>query len=164
MRVRSGSTARITTRPPDSTSWSLRARQSSPTTRTWPTGASLGADDGPSPPRPPAEEPDLQPLDHRRADDEHDVPRRRNQKQRREDSEDEQQLTELPWGSSDDDDGRADVDVLEQPLRLGHPHADAAVRGRIPDRGSVRSPMDADGRGREPHPTRAEGVPGPGRD
>ena len=45
----------------------------------------------------------------------------------------------------------------------GDAHADAAVRGRVADRRGVRRAVDADVRRRDPHPARAERVPGPGR-
>ena len=46
----------------------------------------------------------------------------------------------------DDEDGRADRDLLEQPLRLGDLHPDAAVRGGVADRGGVGRAVDADAR------------------
>ena len=58
----------------------------------------------------------------------------------------------------DDDDRRAEVDVLEQPLGVGDPHADAAVRGRVADRRGVGRAVDAHEPAVQPHPARAERV------
>ena len=58
----------------------------------------------------------------------------------------------------DDEDRRADLDVLEEPLRVGDRHADAAVRGRVAERRRVGRAVDADGRRRDSHPARAERV------
>ena len=58
----------------------------------------------------------------------------------------------------DDVDRRADVDVVEQPLGLRDVHPDAAVRGRVAERGRIGRAVDADARRREAHPARAERV------
>src|SRR4029079_18482414 len=58
----------------------------------------------------------------------------------------------------DDEDRGADLDTIEEPLRVRNTHPDAAVGGRVPDRGRVRSPVDSDSRGREAHPASAERV------
>ena len=63
----------------------------------------------------------------------------------------------------DDQDRRPELHVVEQPGRVGDVHTDAAVRGGVADRCRVRRPVDADARRREPHPARAERVPGAGR-
>ena len=55
------------------------------------------------------------------------------------------------------------VDVVEQPLGVGDVHADAAVRGRVADRGVVRGAVDADARApRGPSSACRAGCPGPG--
>src|SRR5918992_1324089 len=64
----------------------------------------------------------------------------------------------------DDEDRRPDGHAVEEPLRVGDLHADAAVRDGVADRGRVRRAVDADERRRQPHPPRAERVSGPGRD
>src|SRR6185295_3253161 len=58
----------------------------------------------------------------------------------------------------DDEDGRADLDALEEPLGVRDAHADAAMRGRVADRGGIRSPVDAYAGRREAHPPCAEWV------
>src|SRR5689334_10967277 len=58
----------------------------------------------------------------------------------------------------DDEDRRADVDVVEEPLGLRDQHADAAVRGRVADRRGVGRAVDADAGHAEAHPARAERV------
>jgi MFS family permease len=64
----------------------------------------------------------------------------------------------------DDVDGRPDFDLLEEPLRLGDRHPDAAVRSRVAERCRVRRPVDSDRVRREAHPARPERVPRSGRD
>ena len=73
-----------------------------------------------------------------------------------------------PWATSfarerhryrdDDEDRRPDLHVPEQPLGVGDPHPDAAVRGRVADRRGVGRAVDPDVRRRDPHPARAERV------
>src|SRR5919197_4804700 len=64
----------------------------------------------------------------------------------------------------DDEDGGADADALEQPLGVGDPHPDAAVRGRVADRGGVRGAVNADARRAQAYPAGAERVARAGRD
>src|SRR5690242_12899158 len=68
-----------------------------------------------------------------------------------------------PRDETDDEHGRADVDVVEQPLGLRDVHADAAVRLAVADAARVRRPVDADARRRDAHPARAERVARAGR-
>ena len=54
------------------------------------------------------------------------------------------------------------VDALEEPLGLGDPHADAAVRGRVADRGGIGRAVDADAGAERPIQRVPSGLPGPG--
>src|SRR5438093_6727880 len=56
------------------------------------------------------------------------------------------------------DDRRAELHVMEEPLGVRDVHADAAVRRRVADRRVVRRAVDADARRRESHPACAERV------
>ena len=64
----------------------------------------------------------------------------------------------------EDVDRRPDVDLIEQPLDLGDPHADAPVRDRVADRGRVGRAVDADSRRGDTHPARPEWIPRARRD
>ena len=141
------------------------APRQSPTTRTDPpvercgrdpnlADERLGADDGTPPARPPAEEPDLDALDHGRADHEHDVPRRGHREDRRQDGENQQQL--------DDDDRGADVDLLNSFTRLGTRMRMQPCEAEKPIEAASGS-VDTDRGGRKTHPARAERIPRPGR-
>src|SRR3954447_8506133 len=73
-------------------------------------------------------------------------------------------LTDRYPSGRNDEKRRADRHMVEQPLGFRHEHPDAAVGGRVADRGRIGGSVDPDAPGREAHPARAERIAGAGRD